>query len=174
MNNAMQGNGEWLERLKVAAVGRNPRRTLIRVAVLALASFIIFRFVLTPIRVEGESMWPTYRNHRVNFLNRLAYVWHEPRRGDVVGIRMGGDHVMLLKRIVGLPGETVEFRDGHLYINDRRLNEPYVRTPCRWNKSPAELHADEYYVVGDNRGMPSRDHVHGAAERWRILGKTLL
>ena len=55
-------------------------------------------------------MLPTYRDHGVNFVNRLAYVFHEPRRGDVVAIRtLAGEHVMYMKRIVGLPGETVTF-----------------------------------------------------------------
>lgn len=170
----MQSSGRWPAWLKTAVVGRNPRRTLLRAAALAASCFVVFRFILLPVRVEGESMWPAYRNHRVNFINRLSYVWHEPRRGDVVGIQLAGPHVMYLKRVVGLPGETVEFRGGSVYVDGRRLNEPYVRTRCHWNEPPELLHADEYYVVGDNRGMPSRDHTYGAAERWRILGKVLL
>jgi signal peptidase I len=143
--------------------------------VVAISAFIVFRFVLVPVRVEGESMWPTYRNRRVNLINRWAYLWHEPRRFDVVGFRLqAGPHVMLLKRVVGLPGETVEFRDGHLYIDGRRLNEPYVRTRCRWNEPPEIVRADEYYVVGDNRAMPAQNHEHGGAERRRIIGKVLL
>lgn len=171
----MQRSSPWPEWLKIAVVGHNPRRTLIRAAVLAASAFVVFRFILLPVRVEGESMWPTYRNHRVNFINRWAYLWHEPRRFDVVGVRLpAGQRVMLLKRVVGLPGETVEFRDGHLYIDGRRLNEPYVRTRCRWSEPPEVLRADEYYLVGDNRAMPARDHTHGGAERWRIIGRVLL
>lgn len=170
----MQQSSSWPIWLKVAVVGRNPRRTLFRAAILLVFAFALFRYVLLPVRVEGESMWPTYRSRGLNFVNRLAYLGHEPQRFDIVAVQITGRHVLLLKRVVALPGETVEFRDGHLYINGRRLNEPYVRTSCHWNEPPEELHSDEYYVVGDNRVMPAHDHTHGATERRRIVGKVLL
>src|ERR1051326_9386456 len=75
-------------------IGRNPERTLIRLVLLVAASFVIFGFVLLPIRVEGPSMLPTYKDHRINFVNRLAYIFHEPKRGDVVAIRPSGIHIM--------------------------------------------------------------------------------
>src|SRR5271170_508078 len=77
--------GSWL---RIAAVGRHPGKTLIRAGILALACFIIFRFILLPIRVTGVSMVPTYKDHSINFINRLAYFRHEPQRGDVVGIHL--------------------------------------------------------------------------------------
>ena len=175
MSNEMQDSSLWPGWLKTAVFGRNPRRTLLRAAVLGTTAFIVFRFILLPVRLEGESMWPTYRNRRVNLINRWAYLWHEPRRFDVVAVRLqAGSRVMLLKRVVGLPGETVEFRGGQLYINGRRLNEPYVRTRCHWNEPLEVVRADEYYVVGDNRAMPAHDHTHGGAERSRIVGKVVL
>lgn len=80
---------------------------------------------------------------------------------------------MLLKRVVGLPGESVSFRGGRLYINGQLLEEPYVKTPCDWEEPERKLGPDEYYVVGDNRSMPREDHVHGITERWRIVGKLM-
>ncbi|MEJ5238772.1 signal peptidase I [Limisphaera sp. VF-2] len=159
----------WLVRL---AVGRHPRRTLVRAVVLALLTIAVFRYVLLPVRVQGISMWPTYQDRQWGLVNRLAYRWSEPRRGDVVCVRFtAGEHVMLLKRIVALPGETVGFRNGRLYVNGRPLEEPYVKTPCDWNEPERQLGPDEYYVVGDNRSMPREDHMHGITERWRIVGK---
>jgi len=75
---------------------------------------------------------------------------------------------------VGLPGETVEFRQGQLFINGQALDEPYVRTPCHWNEPPQQLRADEFYVVGDNRSMLARDHEHGVMARHLIMGKPVL
>ncbi|EEF61161.1 signal peptidase I [Pedosphaera parvula] len=168
--------------LKVIVVGRNPKRTAIRLAILIIGSFIIFGYVLFPVRISGISMNPTYENGKVNFINRLAYVWREPRRGDIVGIRYSGKHLMLMKRIVALPGETVSFSRGVLQINGQPMPESYVKLRSKLWDSEGDpesckvttLKEDEYYVVGDNREMAPRDHDHGIAERNRIVGKALL
>ena len=122
-------------------------------------------------------MLPTCKNGGIHFVNRLAYRWHEPQRGDVVSIRFAGIHLMLMKRIVGMPGETVEFQNGRVLINGKILNEPYEnheKFPCDWNLPPEKLDANEYFVVGDNRTMPPEDHMFGRVERERIVGRVLL
>jgi signal peptidase I len=126
------------------------------------------------IRVEGISMLPAYQDGSAHFVNRLAYLWHEPRRGDVVSIRLAGVHLMYLKRIIGLPGETVVFVNGRVLIDGEVLDEPYEKLPCDWNLPPEKLGPDEYFVVGDNRSMPSQDHKFGKVERNRIVGKAVL
>jgi signal peptidase I len=162
--------------LQVIAVGRNPRNTLIRISILVVVAFVLFfsHLVLLPVRVEGPSMLPTYKDRSINFVNRLAYLWHEPRRGDVVSVRYAGLHVMLMKRIIGLPGETVAFDDGTVLINGQPLAEPYRKWPSQWTLPPKTLNADEYFIVGDNRTMRWQDHTFGVVERWRIVGKALL
>ncbi len=156
------------------AIGRNPKWTLVRLAVLILGTVFIFNFVLTPpIRVTGISMQPTFHDGQINFINRLAYIRHEPRRGDVVGVRLSGDHVMYLKRIVGLPGEVIAFANGVILINGQPLAEPYVKWRSDWNHPSLQLRLNEYYVVGDNRSMAFEDHQQGAAYRQRIVGKIL-
>jgi signal peptidase I len=162
----------WLQRV---LVGRKPKRTLVRLVVLVALSFIVFKFGLQPIRVQGASMLPTYKDHGIHFVNRLAYLFHEPRRGDVVAIRLfAGERVMYMKRIVGLPGETVAFHHGRLYINGTPLSEPYVKLPCNWEHEPEQVGPDQYYVVGDNRDMPWADHKKGQPARDRIVGKVIL
>jgi len=160
--------------LRIVAVGRNPRFTLVRILVFVATCFVVFKFILLPLRVSGISMEPTYHDRSINFLNRLAYLTHEPQRGDVVSIRYAGPHVVLMKRIVGLPGETIAFVNGKIFINGALLAEPYEKSPCDWTLPPEKIGLNEYYVVGDNRVMPPDDHFHGRAERWRILGKVLL
>jgi signal peptidase I len=143
--------------------------------ILVVVCVTVFKFALVPIRVAGSSMWPTYKNDGVNCINRLAYLFHEPRRGDVVGVSFSaGMHVMDLKRIVGLPGETVAFHQGRLLINGQVLDEPYVQAPCDWEMSPEQVRDEQYYVVGDNRSMPAQNHEKGRAPRQRIVGKILL
>src|SRR5712664_129888 len=90
--------------VRVALIGRNPRRTCMRIIIWVVALVAIAKFVLLPIHVEGISMLPTYRENRVNFVYRLAYVRSQPKRGDVVAIRLAGPSIMFMKRIVGLPG----------------------------------------------------------------------
>ncbi len=146
-----------------------------RIAVLVVVCFVVFKFVLVPVHVDGGSMLPTYRENGVNFVNRLAYLCHEPRRGDVVAIGLqAGEHVMYMKRIVGLPGEAVAFHKGRLFINGKPLDASYVKLPCEWEHEPEQVGSDQYYVVGDNREMPWEDHTHGRASRNRIMGKILL
>lgn len=166
--------------LRIVLIGRRPRATLVRIVVLVAVCVVVFKFVLLGIRVDGISMEPTYHNHRINFVNRLAYRWHGPQRGDVVAIRfsdpgaLATPHEMLMKRIIGLPGETVSFHEGHAYINGELLDEPYLKNSCDWDHGPIVCGTNEYYVVGDNRSMPFEYHTQGRATRDRIVGKVLL
>jgi signal peptidase I len=169
----VRGQSQVPRWLRILVIGRNPKVTLARAVVLAILCFVVFKFVLLHIRVEGISMLPTYQDGSAHFVNRLAYLWHEPRRGDVVSIRLAGVHLMYLKRIIGLPGETVAFVNGQVLINDQVLDEPYEKLSCDWNLPPEKLGPDEYFVVGDNRTMPPENHTFGKVERDRIVGKTI-
>lgn len=164
--------------------GRNPKVTLLRAAVWAAVCVVIFKILLVHVRVSGISMLPTCQDQSIYWVNRLAYLWHDPRRGDVVAIRfiqtddaisrLEPPHVMLLKRIIGLPGETVAFAKGRVLINGKILDEPYEKFDCDWNCAPVTLGPDQYYVVGDNRSMPPQDHTQGKCERNHIVGKAML
>lgn len=161
--------------LQVILIGRKPRRTLLRIVIITAICLVVFnRYVLLPIFVDGGSMLPTYREHGVNFINRLAYISHGPHRGDVVAIRTTGFSIMYLKRIIALPGETIEFHRGHAYIDGKQLDEPYVKYSCDWEIPPKTLGPNEYYFVGDNRSMSPGEHFKGVGDRSRIVGRTLL
>jgi signal peptidase I len=160
--------------LRTVLIGRHPKRTLVRVVILVVVCSFVFTFILLPIRVEGTSMQPTYKDHGINLVNRLAYRQHDPQRGDVVAVRTTGVHIMFMKRIIGLPGETVAFHDGHAVIDGKVLSEPYVKGPCDWEWLPETLKPDEYFCVGDNRSMPVAGHFFFKAPRSRIVGKVLL
>jgi signal peptidase I len=150
--------------------GRRPKRTLVRLACLVFTSFVLFRFILIPIRVSGFSMVPTYRDGKVTVVNHQAYRWAKPKRGDVVAFRWPEEGVVLLKRIVGLPGERVRVIDGHAFINGQKLEEPYARAGKNARNSPEyHLGRDEYFVVGDNRFIS----VFGPIPARYILGKVL-
>jgi signal peptidase I len=151
--------------------GRNPRRTAVRVLVLAAVCFITFRWVLIPMRAEGISMLPTYQSGSLNLVNRLAYRNRKPSRGDVVAIRLAGPHVLYVKRIIALPGERISITAGQVYVNGTPLIEPYVRNRNPWDVPEVTLTSREYFVVGDNRGMRASDHDFGRVDVSRILGR---
>jgi signal peptidase I len=161
----------WWQRL---IIGKHPKRTLMRLGVLILLSYVVFKWVLVPVRIVGISMEPTYRNGKVNFINRWSYLRRLPQRGEVVGIRLVSDQVMLLKRVIALPGERVAIRSGEIYVNGVLLDEPYVRR-LRYASDEDEVLVKEgyYYVIGDNREMPLEVHTHGAYPAQRLVGKVL-
>ncbi|MBW2059595.1 MAG: signal peptidase I [Deltaproteobacteria bacterium] len=146
---------------------------LIRVSLVALSAYLLFGHLLIPVRIKGGSMEPTYHSGGVNFCWRLRYLLSRPERFDVVMVRLAGNKVMLLKRVVALAGETVEFRDGRLFVDGARIEEPYVRYPCRWNLPPRRVEKGCVYLVGDNRSMPIENHVFGQASIKRIIGGPL-
>src|SRR5205823_14363429 len=107
---------QWL---RTVTLGRSPKWTLVRIVILITAVFLLRAYVVLPIRVKGPSMLPTYEPSGLNFVNRLSYLSSSPQRFDVVAIRFAGPHVMLMKRVVGLPGATVSFHGGRLLIDGK-------------------------------------------------------
>jgi signal peptidase I len=154
-------------------LGRDPRRTFVRLAVLAVISFITFTWILIPVRAQGISMLPTYESGSFNLVNRLAYTIKTPARGDVVAVQLAGPHVVYIKRIVALPNERVAIHKGVVVVDGRPLDEPYVQNRAPWNLPESRLRDDEYFLVGDNRGMSEGEHDFGRAPRARIIGKVL-
>jgi signal peptidase I len=153
--------------------GRHPRRTAVRVLVLAGISFIMFGWVLIPVRAEGISMLPTLESGSLHLVSRVSYRYRKPSRGDIIAIRLAGPHVLYVKRVIALPGERVAFVNGQVYVNGAALDEPYVRNRRTWDVPEVTLSPREYFVVGDNRGMNARDHDFGRVDVSRIVGKVL-
>lgn len=124
-------------------------------------------------RVQSHSMTPALRDGALALTRRLGR--RTPvRRGDVVVVDSHelGRHVV--KRVIGLPGETVAIEAGRVSINGQPLAEPYVKFPCDWNQNPVPVGPDQYYLVGDNRDNPREGHEQGRAARALIIGKVLL
>ena len=145
---------------------------LLRILVLILATVVIFTQVLILLRIDGQSMEPTYSNG-FNLCWRGRYLFDSPQRGDVVAIRFAGNRVLLLKRIVALAGDTVAFNNGMLLVNGQQVDEPYVRFRNAWNLQPRTVEPGKVYVVGDNRGVPMQQHHFGQVDEQRIVGGLL-
>jgi signal peptidase I len=156
--------------------GKNPTWTVVRILFVVLVALILFKFVLVPIRVTGESMLPTFRNGQIKFVNKLAYKRKDPQRGDVVAVEYSGREVLLLKRVIAVPGETFQVIRGEVWINGERLSEPYVKGKIRsqsgkstGNTEPIPLGPDEFMILGDNRDL-SEGYFN---QRKQIIGKVL-
>jgi signal peptidase I len=145
----------------------------IRVAFVAILAYIIFGHVCIPMRINGSSMEPTYHDGGINFCWTPSYWFKNPKRGDVVMVRLAGKKIMFLKRIVALEGENIEFRGGRILINGKKINEPYARFQCDWILPARKVEAGSVYVVGDNRDMNIDNHVFGQTSVKRIAGTPL-
>lgn len=149
------------------------RRFWIRMAVVAATAYVFFGHVCLPMKVRGISMAPTYSDGGLNFCWRPAFWFKTPRRGDVVMIRFAGRRVSLLKRIIGLAGDTIAFESGVLIRNGEPAVEPYAAGPCDWNLSARTVSAGCVYVAGDNRAVDMNKHMFGEIKTSRILGAPL-
>ena len=160
--------------LRDVLVGRSAGRSLVRGLAVGLALLLGSQLLLTPVRANGISMFPTYEEGQLLLVNRLAYRFGRPvQRGEVVAITLRGGQAVLVKRIIGLPGERVRIEAGQVFVDDRVLDEPYCRYRLPWNIQEATLGPDEVYVIGDNRSMLEKHHDFGRASITRILGRMI-
>lgn len=151
-------------------VGRDPKRTLIRAAVLVVAGYLLIAYGILPVRGQGPSMTPTVRDGQLMIVNKLAYAVRRPRRGELTAVTWVEDREVLIKRILAGPGDTIAITNGVVVVNDVAIAEPYVQQRAPWNMAPATMAADQYFVVGDNRGMPMAQHTMGTVDRARLIG----
>jgi len=149
------------------------RKGWIRLLLVAVAAWLFFGYVARPVYIDGGSMLPTYSDRGVNFCWMPIFWFRSPHRGQIVIARYAGERVMLLKRVVALAGEEVEFRDGQLLVNGKEVKESYVALPCNWNLPPRRVDDGYVYVVGDNRSMPIENHKFGQLAVNRIVGVPL-
>lgn len=133
-------------------------------------------FVGQATRVEGQSMEPNLYSDQRLVVEKVSYRFHGPQRFDIVVLEMPsqGDE-LLIKRVVGLPGETVEIRDGQVYINGQQLQEPFTddsTQPGRYGKvTVPPLHV---YVLGDNRDRSNDSRSFGPVPIESIVGRAWL
>ncbi len=162
-------------RLKLSGTLSELFKTILFVVVVT----VLFDMAIPRSLVEGSSMQPTFYNDERLVISRINYLINKPERGDVVVFntldpRKPQD--MLIKRIIGLPGETVEIRDGAVYINGDLLDEPYIAEPCRptlCSDRRWELGDDEYFVMGDNRNHSNDSRAFGAVSYDHIVGMVI-
>jgi signal peptidase I len=144
------------------------------VLVSVAASFMIITFLYQPVRVEGTSMQPELRDQDRLFINKFAYRFENISRGDVVVFHYPRDpSKSYIKRIIALPGDDLSIDDGRVYVNGKRVAEPYVPRLYRDARSLPEtvIPPHEYFVMGDHRSISSDSRDFGPVDRDLIYGK---
>jgi signal peptidase I len=163
-------------------------RELIETVLLAVAIFVGVNIISARFRIDGDSMADSFHNGQYIIVNRMAYRFNPPTRGDVVvfippesspatfweNLLGRPGQTDFIKRIVAVPGDTVEIDAGHLYVNGAQVLEPYLREPMRAaGKHHWQLAAEQYLVLGDNRNFSkdSRAAHIGPVPMGQIVGR---
>ena len=147
---------------------------VLQTMVVAAIIFLGVNLVTARIRVEGSSMEPTLHDAELVVVNRLAYRWSGPVRGDIVVFRFPLEpERRFIKRIVGLPGEYVVIHDGQVTIDGIPLDEPYIAAPPRYS-GEWEIQPGQLFVLGDNRNNSSDSQTWGPLPVGQLIGKAVL
>ncbi len=157
-------------------MNKQTKKEIIIYVSIFLLIIIIRTFIVTPIRVNGDSMNPTLKDGEIMILNKIGYSINGVERFDIVVVDYNGDK--LIKRVIGLPGETLKYENNILYINGQEVEEPYLNestedfniTSFGYSKIPRDC----YFVLGDNRDDSKDSRIIGCVSEKQIKGKTSL
>lgn len=140
--------------------------------IIIVVVLLIKHYVITPIKVNGNSMNNTLKNKDIMILDKISYRFQEIKRFDIVVIKKGNDY--LIKRVIGMPGETVEYKNNKLYINGKNIDEKFIHEKTNDFIMEEKIPDDCYFVVGDNRPVSNDSRYIGVINKKDILGKTSL
>jgi signal peptidase I len=137
-------------------------------------ALLINLFLVQSTYVHGQSMEPSLHSAQRLIVEKVSYKLHTPRRGDIVVVDVEGYDIPLIKRVIGLPGEAVEVRDNHVYIDGQMLDERYLADVIQRDYGPLQVAPGYVFVMGDNRGASNDSRYFGPVPIERILGRAWL
>ena len=147
------------------------REMLVTLAV-AVIMFFLLQFTIQSSVVVGSSMEPNLQHGQRLVVNKAAYTLSEPVRGDVIVFRSPNNlSTEFIKRVIGIPGDTVEIREGKVIVNNSSLPEPYISSPPRYTLTRETVPDGSYFVLGDNRNNSNDSHNGWFVPRKNIVGK---
>lgn len=146
-------------------------KELIPYAIIIIIVVLIRTFIVTPIKVNGTSMTDTLSHGDTMILNKIGMKINDIKRFQIVVIKT--DDSYLIKRIIGLPGETIEYKEGKLYINEKEIDDPYYKNNTLDFES-IKIPKNNYFVMGDNRSNSIDSRILGTIPKKDILGTTKL
>jgi len=148
--------------------------SLLQTIAFAAVLFVVVNLITARIRVEGDSMEPSLLNGQFVVVNRLAYTFSMPQRGDIIVFRFPlSPERRFIKRVIGLPGDEVQVHDGEVFVNGELISEPYLATEPAYS-GDWRVGQDEVFVLGDNRNNSSDSQNWGALGIEAIIGKAIL
>jgi signal peptidase I len=148
----------------------NLLREIVETLLLTAIIFLAVNTAVGRFRIEGPSMQPNLHEGEYAIVDKISYQLHPPERGDIIVFERQGQPD-LIKRVIGLPGETIEIRDGQVLINGLPLPEPYLTSPMVGSMPPQTIEADHYFVMGDNRNNSSDSRSFGTVTAQVIVGR---
>jgi len=147
---------------------------LLETVLVAGLVFFALEYATGRFRVEGPSMQPGLHTGQYVLADKLAYRLGRPQRGDVVTVLPNlPTNQEYIKRLMGLPGDTLAVKSGAVWINGGQVSEPYIAEPPKYTGA-WQLGPDEYFVMGDNRNDSDDSHIWGSVHRRAITGKVVL
>ena len=150
-------------------------REILVTLVLAAAVFFLLQTTVQNVVVVEVSMEPNLEEGQRLLINKVVYHFHEPERGDVIIFHAPNNlQADYIKRIIGLPGDTVEVKEGAVYINGSKLDEPYIKDLPHYTLIQRKIEEDRYFVLGDNRNNSNDSHNNWTVPRQNIIGKAWL
>ncbi|MCR4740663.1 MAG: signal peptidase I [Lachnospiraceae bacterium] len=164
--------------MRNSAISEEIKEWIIAIEVAVVLAVVLNMFILVNAVIPSASMESTIMTGDRIFGNRLAYINSEPKRGDIIIFKFpDNEKELFIKRVIGLPGETLEMRDGKIYINNSAepLDEPYVKEKPIGDYGPVTVPEGAYFVMGDNRNnsADSRYWVNTFVYKKKILGKAM-
>lgn len=149
------------------------RRTIEAVVIVLLVLFVM-RFSLASFLTDDQSMEPGFHSTQYVLVNRLAYQFQQPQRGDVIVFHYPFDiHTDFIKRVIGVPGDTIQTTGTSVSINGQVIHEPYISQPYNFDNSVWTLGANQFFVMGDNRANSLDSRIWGPLARSYIVGKVV-
>jgi len=154
-------------------------KTLLRdVLVTVIVTIIFFLLLQATVQVSvvvGSSMEPSLHDGQRLLVNKAAYFFNEPEGGDIIVFHPPNNPraAPYIKRVIGLPGNTVEIKGGIVYVNDSPRDEPYTKPP-NYTFPQKKIPEDNYFVLGDNRNNSNDSHNDWTVPRQNIIGKAWL
>jgi signal peptidase I len=151
----------------------NLLREIIETVLLTAIIFLIVNTATGRFRIEGQSMEPNLHDGEYVLIDKVSYALHPPERGDVIVFVRPGEKDYI-KRVIGLPGDTVEVRGGQVIVNGIVLDEPYLNQPMNTNVTARQVEPGHYFVMGDNRNNSSDSRSFGPIPANSIVGRAWL
>lgn len=155
-------------------MGKNIRDIIITILI-AVAVFFILQTTIGAFKVYGTSMLPNIYPADYVLVDKISYKFRQPERGEVIVLRSPQQYEKdLIKRVIAVSGDTIEIKNGKVYINDTAINEPYIKEEPKYSYPRQFVPEESYFVLGDNRNISADSHSGWLLTKKDVVGKAII